>query len=367
MKNSFFKGVAIGSCAFFIILGTLMFTASAWLQPSFSNDFLSKSGCWKNDVAKDTYFRALSSRGGYLVFGTSESRGLNTKPTYPNYWAYLGMTKENAGDIGVIAGAGHTPVMWMALIDHVPDDLPVLCIVNPIYFASSLNSEASIAAYAPRYLSRADAARLVGRLDAMDGLEGADTLKRIYTGFIAQDRKGDDGRIAAMMAYARFSLMGAWSRIKGKRASSSLQICPTVDPDYDTRFNVAKWVVERDDLGHQDVAVAVDDFRHSPIYDSYIAFLDYARARGKHVVLVLLPFNDLYFGSTCPTAVPEFERAMDVFRDDILSRTDHIDLSRSLSTRGFFVDSMHLSGFGAFQVYKSIKEALPHFIGTRAQ
>lgn len=367
MRNSFFKGVAIGSCAFFVILVALMLSASAWLQPDISNGFLSRYGCWKNDAARDAYFRALDSRGGYLVLGSSESGGLGTRPAYPNYWSYLAADKKNAGDIGVMAGAGHTPAMWMALIDHVPDDLPVLCIVNPIYFATSLNSETSIAAYAPRYLSKADAARLVGRLDAMYGLEGADTLKRFYAGFITQDANSDDGLIARVTAFARLTLLEAWSKIDGKRRVSSLQVCPTPDPDYDARFNVAKWIVLRDDLGHKAVTVDVDDLRHTSIYDSYIAFLDYAKSHGKHVVLVLLPFNDLYFESTCPAAVQEFQNAMGVFREDILPRVEHIDLSNGISTRGFFVDSMHLSGFGAYQVYKGIKAVLPQFIGTRAQ
>lgn len=341
----FYKGFFWGIILFFSTIMLLYVYYPLYFKVGSEWGYLMDKGVSKSKWISGKYYNNLIDKNKILLFGTSETGGLATRPIEPNYWKLLNEHLQNS-PIVTTGGAGNTPFMWMNILCSLPKGAKIYYLVNPIYFTQGLNTKDSVQSYARRYLSDE---LLLKTYSCLKSILDDSSFSKDWND-IFDSIKLSNITLKENISFFIKEFYDSFNKIEPKEkveAGNKITI-GTMDRDYNEKYNVAEWILkERDYSGLGSTKISNDIF-NSVRYKELQWLVAIAKSRNIELTLILMPPNyQLYaaYKSSYPT---EYKQMFNQMKQEFCNSNIHcIDINNEVYSKGLFVDAMHFSAYGA--------------------
>lgn len=304
------------------------------------------------------FIRSVSSRDGYICLGTSESTTLRDG----NYYEFLDQDTSYDTRFSILGGAGRSCGLHMPmLLNHKEEvaGLKLIYFINPVYWRSELNGFDK--GYWTRYVNYSAYLKTL-KQDENDLFAGiseqysdklnigekflystAYLLRKIRKPFFQDLRyflfPGDYPKDLAYLA-------------QEKQGFGQFAYFGQIDTTYlDTSWNVSHEFMNRTWLN----PMVDNDYRTQELK----AFIELSEALGAEVTYILGPVNDIYIKKYHPPYREGYQNTLNNLRDVLQAeKADWIDLTHIGSVPGSFIDNQHHSSYGAYLIYRELKQHL---------
>ena len=306
-----------------------------------------------NPLFTDLFLQSIQKNNGYLILGSSESDYLPTG----NYTDFLN-ADTTLPFFSVMAGAGKTSACYFPLFlsnDNV-ENLKVLYFVNPAFWCNKKAHSGDI--YFHRYTSYTCYRRANRPKD--------EKLTQLFKINLRNARP--DERIGDFFEYYTDRIRRKYYQDLANHLDS-------------TKFySKLIWIVPKNQfgshIGHDIIDSAQHDFQFNMSksfdrslyrlsvdtnatyrYEELRATIAVCKARHIDITFIVGPYNQIAMQNSTPDEVQRFERVCHNIRQ-ILDQENmpYIDATDLSGMQGTFSDWQHHSSYGAYLIYKKIRE-----------
>lgn len=362
MVSYFHRGFFWGSIFFLLICFVSIKLYPFYKKPNVDFNYLSNQGMSKSTLVSTAFFSSLQHMNAVLVFGTSETGILGTKPSALNYWALANnrLLDKNIF-IYTTAGAGNTPYMWIHNICDIGEDTIVYYLVNPIYFTNGLNTKSRFGQYSDRYLSKSTLDKTKNCLENRVDKDLYDHFQSLFP-----EQSLTDITIKSELAFFLNEFKNYLSQTIEKEKPIEAKATPSkarkLDADLNPEMNVADWIVKGKDLSGAKFTNIENNFTNSESYKELKILAQLTQSKKIKMRYIFMPPNSQFFlkqGSSYPARFEEIKA--DVFKM-LCNNNNCIDLIKQEDAKGLFLDTMHLSAYGAQVVADELVKDICHSV-----
>ncbi|MCF0206972.1 MAG: hypothetical protein HUK15_06040 [Bacteroidales bacterium] len=299
------------------------------------------------------FLKSIKENKGYLVVGTSETTFIKNG----NYHEFLNADSTLNCKFSVVAGAGRTAFSYFPLLLSNPNaqGLKMIYFINPIYWRyryaeSSLDYFYRYVSFAQYYLSNRPKNDLVDKILKKNLLNerplavAGDFLELFVNKGRKKFSRDIDYYRNPNLFYSNISLVG-------KKTFGPFEHYGEIDSaNYNFDYNVLKSF----DVGIVSLFIdTVSQYR----YDELQAMSQICKQKGVDITFIVGPYNGILFEKTYPDQLPKLDSVVCRIKR-VLDQNEmaYIDASGFSYTSGFFSDAQHHSHYGAYLLYKEIKD-----------
>jgi hypothetical protein len=361
MRNLYKNGIFILITSISILVIGLIIIPEFKPKPSLKQLFNTKGLVTKyNDKADfEQFITSIKSNDGYLVLGTSESTFLNGK----NYFDFLNNDPKIEAKFSVLAGAGRTCGLYIPLLlDHreILDSLKLIYFINPVYWREDLcqinepywNRYSNYKVVHDVNLTANERENYYQPVEKFS--EKIFWFQKIYQSGekIIRDLKNKYSRDLYYKIYPKKYQQNLNYIIDYK---DNTLINPNLNQPnfslFDTIFNIKKTFKDKHWFYPINQKI---DYR----YEELISFINLTKYLKIDALFIIGPYNERFIQQYSPKSLRGYQITTQKLKQILGNNTKYIDATSISGIVGAFDDHQHHSEFGAFLIYKKIKDHL---------
>ena len=303
------------------------------------------------------FLLSVKKNNGFICMGTSESTPLRDG----NYYEFLDQDTSYPNRFSILGGAGWTCGLHMAmLLNHQEevDSLRLIYFINPVYWRSELKGFRK--SYWTRYLNYGTWLNTLNNAKAYPEFEKISSAyrqelnpaeKALYRleYWVRKLRKPffRDLRYTLFPEDYDHDLRYFAERKTGPETFDHLG---KIDTSYlDTLWNVTHEFMGRTWLN----PLQEDEYRDNELR----AFIHLCDRLNVNICFILGPVNEIYIQKYHPSYLGSYLDGVDHIREILLEENAvFVDASRLGMIPGTFIDNQHHSSYGAYLIYKMVKQ-----------
>lgn len=304
------------------------------------------------------FIRSVSSRDGYICLGTSESTSLRDG----NYYEFLDQDTSYDTRFSILGGAGRSCGLHMPmLLNHKEEvaGLKLIYFINPVYWRSELNGFDK--GYWTRYVNYSAYLKTL-KQDKND----------LFAGISAQ--YGDKLNIGEKFLYSTAYLLRKIRKpffqdlrylLNEEKYLDDLAFIAHKKEGFgqfdhfgkiDTSYLDTSWNITYEFRGRTWLNPMVDnDYRTRELKH----FIHLCKELNVKATYILGPVNEIYISNYHPPYLRDYLKKVDEIRLLLKEENvDFIDMTWLGSVPGSFIDNQHHSSYGAYLIYRELKQHL---------
>ncbi|MDT8393830.1 MAG: D-alanyl-lipoteichoic acid biosynthesis protein DltD [Bacteroidales bacterium] len=306
----------------------------------------------------EEFILSVKNSKGYICMGTSESTPLRDG----NYYEFLDQDTTYNTRFSILGGAGRTCGIHMAmLLNHkdIIDSLQIIYFINPVYWRSELNGFDK--GYWMRYLNyytyqntlSADKDALFAGISQKYAkeLNFGEKFLHYATAWLRKIRKPFFQDMRYLLNEEKYLDDLAFIAHK-KEGFGQFDHFGKIDTSYlDTSWNITHEFRERTWLN----PMVDKDYRTRELKH----FIHLCNKLNVKATYILGPVNEIYISNYHPPYLQDYLKKVDEIRLLLEEENvDYVDMTWLGSVPGSFIDNQHHSSYGAYLIYREIKQHL---------
>lgn len=304
------------------------------------------------------FFQSIIKNDGYLCLGTSES----TNPG--NYFDFLNNDPEVQPRFSVLAGAGRTCGVYIPLLysqKEAVKSLKIIYYINPAYWRTNLCELDQ--SYWDRYTNYTLAKNLDLSNDQQtkfgkpintyfETLNPLEKSTHTFESVVRSLRKSYFHDLYYHLNPDKYDEQFLYIQEQKNNLADNKVYQNPVKEGYDTTWNMLSSFTEK----HWCKPINEEnDFR----YDELSAFIALCKELNIEATFIVAPYNDRFVRQYDPSSIYAYPKTINRIKallDE--SKVSYIDASDISTLPGTFDDHQHHSSYGAYLIYKKIKNRL---------
>jgi hypothetical protein len=305
------------------------------------------------------FFKSIKNNNGYLCIGTSESTSLDDG----NYFDFINADSSLNFKFSKLTGAGRTCGLFMPMLmlnRDVVKDLKIIYFINPVYWRTDLSNPLTV--YWSRYsnydinastkFEDENEIALFKPVQAyMDILPIKDKFFETVENRIRNLRKPYFEGLRLKLKPEEF--IAKHEYVSTNKSLDSYDNFGEIDIEkIDTVWNIRKNFENKGGFKPIDTST---NYRYEEL-ESFVKLCDYLNIDAHFIVG---PYNWRFVSEYDPNSIDEYENCINKIKSILQENNSSvIDMSYISYLPGTFIDYQHHSSYGAYLIYKELKQKL---------